>query len=117
MSNKIIGVTKVVRCLTLPCKDGGFQSVALEMDIWGFGDTAKEAESDLNELVSAHIEFATGRKEPYLLDHPTDKKWFNIWEELISLKSKKIKKYLTVSGDKIPLGDNSRNFEFKRAVS
>ena len=56
-------------------------AVALEMDVWGFGNTAQEAEEDLKELVATQIEFATGRKEEEMLDHPAEKQWFDLWEE------------------------------------
>ena len=63
-------------------------AVALEMDIWGFGNTIEEAMKDLDELVEIQIEFAIGKNKLSLLDHPADKKWFDFWNMLEKIKKK-----------------------------
>lgn len=65
-----------------PDADSRWCAVALEMDIWGFGDTAKQAMEDLDELIEIQIEFAVGKKALGVLDHPTEKKWFDLWNAL-----------------------------------
>ena len=42
----------------------------------------EEAIKDLDELVEIQIEFAIGKNKPSLLDHPADKKWFDLWDLL-----------------------------------
>ena len=71
-----------VRCIAFPALDEGYKwcAVALEMDIWGFGNTAKDAMQDLDELVDIQIEFAAGKNKLSLLNHPTDEIWFKLWE-------------------------------------
>ena len=73
-----------VRCMSFPSPDdsGKWRAVALEMDIWGFGNTAEEAMRDLDELVEIQIEFAAGKKRLSILNHPADKKWFQLWDIL-----------------------------------
>ena len=77
-----------VRCIAFPSpdEDGKWCAVALEMDIWGFGNTAEEAMSDLDELIQIQIEFAVGKKKLSILDHPTDRKWFELWDKLQEIK-------------------------------
>ena len=72
-----------IRCMAFPSLDEGNKwcAVALEMDIWGFGNTAEEAMKDLDELVEIQIEFAAGKKRLSVLDHPADKKWFQLWDK------------------------------------
>ena len=79
-----------VRCMAFPSldEDDKWCAVALEMDIWGFGNTMEEAIKDLDELVEIQIEFATGKNKPSLLDHPADKKWFDLWDLLEKIKKK-----------------------------
>ena len=73
-----------IRCLT-SCKDSkGWRAVALEMDIWGFGETEEQARKDLEELVAIQVDFATSRNELSLLDHPADQKWFDLWDSVHS---------------------------------
>jgi len=70
-----------------PNEKGKWRAVALEMDIWGFGNTAEGAINNLNELIAIQIEFAAEKKKPSLLDHPTDKKWFELWAILEAIKA------------------------------
>lgn len=69
-------------------EDNRWRAVVLEMDIWGFGDSEEEAKANLEELIEIQVEFATGRKELDLLDHPAEQKWFKLWDELEQLKQK-----------------------------
>ena len=73
-----------IRCVAFPSLDEGNKwcAVALEMDIWGFGNTAEEAMEDLDELVDIQIEFAVGKKRLSILNHPADEKWFQLWDRL-----------------------------------
>ena len=50
--------------------------------MWGLGNTAKEAMEDLNELIETQIEFAVGKRELAILNHPTEKRWFDLWDTL-----------------------------------
>ena len=88
---------KQVRCIAFPSPDEGSKwcAVALEMDIWGFGNTAEEAMSDLDELIKTQIEFAAGKKKLSILDHPTDRKWFELWDKLQEIKEIKIPQIIT----------------------
>lgn len=97
MSNKqkIIGVDTPIRVLVFrdaETSEAGYEwsAVALECDVWGFGSTAEEASHDLEELMATHVEFATGRKEYDILDHPADEEWFRLWEELERSKTNKM---------------------------
>ena len=79
---------KQIHCLAFLSPDEGSKwcAVALEMDIWGFGDTMEEAMADLDELINTQIEFALEKKKPSILDHPTDKKWFDLWDALDKIR-------------------------------
>ena len=81
-----------VRCLAFPSPDKGGKwcAVALEMDIWGFDNTAEEAMKDLDELIEIQIEFAAGKKSLSVLDHPTDKKWFELWDILQKMEIEQV---------------------------
>ena len=51
---------KDIRCLLFRSidEDSNWSAVALELDIWGFGDSKEEAMADLDELIETQIEFA-----------------------------------------------------------
>lgn len=101
----IVGVETDIRALvslsTDEDSDYKWSAVALDMDIWGFGNTEQEALMDLEELTQIQIEFATERGEYQILDHPAEKKWFDLWDEAEAAKTKRhsqLKKFVkTVS--------------------
>ena len=79
---------KDIRCLSFLSTDGDskWSAVALELDIWGFGDSKKEAMADLDELINTQVEFANSRAGNLeILDHPADEKWFKLWDKLEKL--------------------------------
>ena len=89
----IIGVDTNIRVLVslIADEDSDYKwsAVALEMNIWGFGNSEQEALIDLEELIQTQIEFATGRGEHEILDHPAEKKWFDLWREAEEAKTKR----------------------------
>lgn len=58
-----------------------WSAVALEMDLWGFGNTVDSARRDLEELMEIQYEFAVDRDEMEILDHFTEEKWFQLWDD------------------------------------
>ena len=88
-----------VRCMafSLPDDNDKWRAVALEMDIWGFGNTAEEAMRDLGELVNIQIEFAVGKKRLSILNHPADKKWFQVWDILQKIEKENKQKSIISS--------------------
>ena len=80
---------KEIRCLAFPSEenDGTWSAVALELDVWGFGDTKEEAMSDLDKLIEGQIEFTFSTEGGLeILDHPTNEKWFRLWDLIEDLK-------------------------------
>lgn len=39
----------------------------------------------MEELIDTQIEFATGRNEIEILNHPAEQKWLDLWDELEKL--------------------------------
>ena len=51
-------------------EDGEFAAVALDMDLWGAGETAEEALAALAEAVEMQVSYAVQHGELHLLEHP-----------------------------------------------
>lgn len=99
MNAKPKNVPKNIRCLALPSDlvfpaEEGWSAVALELDIWGFGETKKQAMDELEEMIKAQIEFAfSSEGNPAILNHPTEKRFFKMWDDLEKLdKNSEVKK-------------------------
>ena len=58
-----------------------WNSVALEMDIWGYGRTAEDAIANLNELVCMQISFALFKGQPEMIWHRAEDFYWNLLEE------------------------------------
>ena len=103
-----------IRCMAFPSPDEGDKwcAVALEMDIWGFGNTAEEAMKDLDDLVDIQIEFASGKKRLSILDHPADKKWFQLWD-ILQKREEEIKRAGNLSS--VPSLDKTAPLDRKEA--
>lgn len=56
-------------------------SVALEMDIWGYGRTPEESFTNLNELVCMQISFALFKEQPEMIWHRVEDSYWNLLEE------------------------------------
>ena len=64
----------------LGTKTGGdWSMVALEMDIWAYAKTAKEALRQLAELVSMQISFAHHKGQPEMIYRPADPRFFEVF--------------------------------------
>ena len=74
-----------------------WNAVALGCDIWGVGDTKDEAMADLNELLDAHIEFVVDKNAIHMLDHPTEQKYFNMWDEQREERNKTLHKHAKIA--------------------
>lgn len=60
-------------------EDDLFVAHCLEMDIKGRGRTEKSALNELLELIEMQINFAMQMEKPGLLDHPAEKKYFDLF--------------------------------------
>ncbi len=121
MTKEILGVDKPVRVLVSLCADDESDykwfAVALEMDVWGFGNTKTEAMDDLKESVATQIEFATARGEAEMLEHLAHKKWFDLWEDVErSEQESQLRKLCETILINSPLGEISAEFQFKKAA-
>ncbi len=58
-----------------------WNSVALEMDIWGYGTTPEESFEDLNKLVCMQVSFALFKKQPGMIWHRADDIYWNLFEK------------------------------------
>ncbi len=107
-----------IRCLAFRSEeDDGWCAVALECDVWGFGSSKEEAMSDLDELLDTHIEFAISKNVPHLLNHPTDNKWFKLWDELQALENDSlVKEPYAQSNHSIPEPLNANESYFHQAA-
>lgn len=85
VSKKHALIPQEIRCIAFQDRNNDeweWSAVALEMDLWGFGHTMEEARKDLEELIETQFEFAIGRDETEILNHPTEQKWFDLWEKI-----------------------------------
>ena len=71
-------------------ENGEWAAVALELDIWGFGDTKEESVEMLLDAVAAQLSFAEYKDNPDLLFNPAPVEYFNLFAEVRSesLKAK-----------------------------
>ena len=58
-----------------------WSSVALEMDIWGYGITPEESFKNLNELVCMQISFALFKGQPEMIWNRAEDSYWNLLEE------------------------------------
>lgn len=58
-----------------------WNSVALEMDIWGYGRTPEESFTNVNELVCMQISFALFKGQPEMIWHRAEDFYWNLLEE------------------------------------
>jgi len=59
-----------------------WNSVALEMDIWGYGITPEESFANLNELVCMQISFALFKGQPEMIWHRAEDLYWGLLEEV-----------------------------------
>lgn len=61
----------MIRYPVLLLREGGaFSAVALDMDLWGAGESAEEALAALAEAVEMQVSYAVQHGELHLLEHP-----------------------------------------------
>ena len=88
---------KPIRIIGMPNPRKGkgyakYAAVALELNVWGFGDTLDDATRELEELVDIQLESAAGRGELDMVDTPADPKWFDLWEQMHSARQQNQRK-------------------------
>ena len=62
-------------------EDSTWTALALEMDVRGYGPTAKAALDDVVSMLRAQITFAVQNGHPESVWHPADKKYWRMWEK------------------------------------
>jgi hypothetical protein len=62
-------------------KDGNWSFVAVNMDIWGYGNTEEEAFNAMVEAVGAQVSFALHKKDMSLIDFPAEDKYLQKYKE------------------------------------
>ena len=103
-----------IRCMAFPAPNNEgskWWAVALEMDIWGFGNTTEAAMEDLNELIAIQIEFAAGKNKISILDHPAEKKWFQLWDILKKWEEEEQQNNNSVFSGKMQLANHQHLFD------
>lgn len=61
-----------------------WNAVALEMDVWGRGETLQEAYNDLEELVLMQISFALYKGKPEMIWRSADPVYFRHFTEAVA---------------------------------
>lgn len=84
---KFLGVHTPIRMIAMKnpktgADRAGYVAVALETNIWGFGESLDEAMSNLENLSKMQIEYAVNAKCPDMLDVPTKERWFILWDNI-----------------------------------
>ena len=59
-------------------EDGAFSAVALDMDLWGVGETSEEALVALAEAVEMQVSYAVQHDELHLLEHPAPTEYLDL---------------------------------------
>lgn len=59
----------------------GFSAVALEMDLWGYGDTKEQAVEDLNDNIRMQISFAMQKNDLSLLERPAPDEYQEMYRQ------------------------------------
>ena len=59
----------------------GYSVVALEMDLWGYGDTEEEALKELLDCVQMQVSFAAQINDLSLLNRPAPQKYQDIYRQ------------------------------------
>lgn len=71
-------------------EEGGWSAVALELDVWGFGDTKEESLDELIEAIQAQIGFTEFKDNPDMLLRSAPAMYFRMHaqaqEELLRAK-------------------------------
>jgi len=67
--------------LVMP-SDEGFSAVALEMDLWGIGESVEEALEALQEHVEMQVSYSVQHGELHLLDRPAPEEYQQIARNL-----------------------------------
>lgn len=62
-------------------EDGIFLARCLEMDLIGTGETEKESLRQLQEIIEQHISFALFKDDDGLILFPSEKIYFDRWEQ------------------------------------
>ena len=62
-------------------RDDGCAAVAIEMDVWGFGENEKSALEDLMDNVRMQVSFAIQKEDMTLLERPADSEYFEMFNE------------------------------------
>ena len=58
--------------------DGVWSVVALELDLWGFGDSKEESLQELVEIIEMQVNFSEYKENPELLLHPAPAMYFRM---------------------------------------
>lgn len=75
--SNIIGVD----VLSMRHENGSWSCVAVNMDIWGYGDTEEEAFNEMVGSVSAQVSFAVQQDDMSLLDFPAEDKYIHMYKQ------------------------------------
>ncbi len=59
-------------------EEGAWSAVALELDLWGFGDTKEESLQELVEMIEAQMGFSEFKENPDLLLRPAPAMYFHM---------------------------------------
>ncbi|MEK6372641.1 MAG: hypothetical protein AABO58_08090 [Acidobacteriota bacterium] len=62
-------------------EDSTWTALALEMDVRGYGSTARAAFDDVAQMLGAQVSFAVQIGHPESVWHPAEKKYWQMWEE------------------------------------
>ena len=73
-----------------------WNAIALEMDIWGQGETPEKAIEDLNELVRMQISFAYSMNNPQMIWHKAEDKY---WKMLNTVRTIELSDRLNLPQD------------------
>jgi len=62
--------------------DGEWATVALELDLWGYGDTKEESIHELMETIAAQLSFVEYKEDPDLIFKNAPMEYFQIFTEV-----------------------------------
>ncbi len=81
-------------------------SVALEMDLYGHGDTPEKSFSDLHDLVKMQLGFSQYKNDPDLIFRPAPVELFNLYAQVRqeAIRNYSKKKKIRETGDYIVSG-------------
>jgi len=61
--------------------EGAWSAVALEFDLWGYGDTKEESLEELKDAIEMQVSFSEFKENPDLLLHPALPMYFRMFAQ------------------------------------